>query len=279
MDLPTLNLPAINLPSDVYSLANDDIEQYALDLRSYWDLGDGPISDLTLTMENNGVLVARTTMDADTLDAFSQMSATEKRAYVFLASDKESGVRSRYDAGHECGHLILHPNVKTKDINSKLHHKILETQAFRFASAFHLPASTFTRDLWSPSIDAFISLKERWRVSVGVMIKRCQELELIDEEETRRMWINYVRRGYKKREPLDEKIAIESPRLVRRGFELLVNEGIRTKDQILMDLPFAPGVIEELAGLTRGYLTGRTAEDEVLPVLKAEGNVIQFQRS
>lgn len=158
-------------------------------------------------------------------------------------------------------------------------YKEADAMAFRFASAFHLPASTFTRDLWSPSIDAFISLKERWRVSVGVMIKRCQELELIDEEETRRMWINYVRRGYKKREPLDEKIAIESPRLVRRGFELLVNEGIRTKDQILMDLPFAPGVIEELAGLTRGYLTGRTAEDEVLPVLKAEGNVIQFQRS
>lgn len=280
MDLPQMNLPQLNLPSDIFSLSSDEIEQYALDLRQFWGLGDTPIADLVLTMENNGVIITRATLDAESLDAFSQTSSSDNRVYIFLGSDKASAVRSRLDAAHELAHLLLHRNVQAKDINSKHRHKTIETQAFRFASAFLLPETSFTRDLWSPSIDAFISLKERWRVSVGVMIKRSSEIGLIDEEETKRMWINYTRRGYKKEEPLDKKLRPEEPRLVRRGFELLVNENVKTKDQILLDLPYAPSVIEELAGLPRGYFTGKTVDDEILPKLRIDpsSNVVPFQR-
>lgn len=279
MNLPALNLPLLNIPDDVFSLTGDDIEQYALELREFWGLGEDPIADLVLTMENNGILVTRATLDAETLDAFSQYSSSDGRAYIFLGSDKGSAVRSRLDAAHELAHLLLHKNVKQSDINSKHRYKIIESQAFRFASALLLPASSFLRDLWAPSLDAFLSLKQRWRVSSGVMIKRCQELEIMDDDETKRMWINYTRRGYRKKEPFDDAIKVETPRLVRRGFELLVNEGVKTKDQIQLDLPFAPHIMEELAGLVKGFLTGRTLDDEVTPTLRSSAdNIIQFQR-
>lgn len=281
VDLPYLNLPALNLPEDIFSLTNNEIEQFACDLRQFWGLGDAPIADLILVMENNGIVVSKTKLNADTLDAFSQWSTSDKCAYVILGSDKGSAARSRYDAAHELGHLLFHRNIKLKDINSKQKHKIIESQAFRFASAFLLPEQSFTRDLWSPSIDAFLSLKERWRTSCGVMIKRCSELELIEPEETKRMWINYSRRGYKKLEPLDDKLKSEMPRLLHRSIELLVDENVKTKEQILLDLSFAANDIEELTGLQRGYLSGRTIEEEIMPKLRLleNSNVVPFQKA
>lgn len=283
IDLPEQNLPSFNLPKDIFSLSMDDIEQFAINLREFWGLGEAPIADLVLLMESNGIIVSRIALDAETLDAFSQFSKNDKNAYVILGTDKESAARSRLDAGHELGHLLIHPNVEEKEINSKKKHKIIETQAFRFGSALLLPETQFTRDLWTPSLDAFISLKERYRVSVGMMIKRSHELGLIDADEARRMWINYTRRGYRKKEPLDNKIKVEKPRLLARSIELLINQKVKIKKQLLLDLPFASQDIEELSGLERGYLTGDTIRDEVLPKLKIDSenssNVISFNRS
>jgi Zn-dependent peptidase ImmA (M78 family)/DNA-binding XRE family transcriptional regulator len=270
LDLPTLNLPAFRLPQNILDLTIRQIEELAADCRQFWGLGDGPIPDLVLILENNGVIVTRGRLDAETLDAFSQWSVIDGTPYVFLSSDKASAVRSRLDAAHELSHLLFHRHVTRRQISSAAVHKQIEAQAFRFASAFLLPATSFTRELWAPTLDAFISLKERWKTSVGVMIRRCEELDIIDEQETRRMWINYNRRGYKKVEPLDDRLPVESPRLLRRSFDLLIEAGVKTREQILLDLPFAPTDIEELAGLPRGYLSGLYGDAAAMPRLRDE---------
>jgi hypothetical protein len=64
------------------------------------------------------------------------------------------------------------------------------------------------------------------------MIMRCHELGLIGDEQKQRMWINYTRRKWRANEPLDDSLQIEQPRLLRRCFEMLVNDGIRNKAQI-----------------------------------------------
>ena len=46
-----------------------EIEEIATDVRRFWNLGDGPISNVTLLLENNGAIVTRTEMGADNLDA------------------------------------------------------------------------------------------------------------------------------------------------------------------------------------------------------------------
>jgi Zn-dependent peptidase ImmA (M78 family) len=284
-DFPDVNLPILEYSDEeAANLPHEMIEEIAGQCRQLWGLNDGPIDDVLLQMENNGIIVARTRLDAATLDAFSQW---DYLPYVVLGSDKEAAVRSRYDAAHELGHLILHRKVAAKSVASTDMHGSIERAAFRFAAAFLLPAKAFVNDLWAPTLDAFRSLKDHWKVSIGVMIHRCTDLELISESQARSLWINYNRRGWRREEPLDRELQIEAPRLIRRCFEALVQKGICTKDQILLDLPFASSDIEVLAGLPSGYFDNGFGEVLAMPQLKRSvratpektGKVVPFIRN
>ena len=264
LDFPAVNVPSLRLPKDILSLDEDQIEAAAEETRCFWDIGDGPISEVFLLAENNGIIVSHTDLGNDRLDAFSQWHPGGF-AFIVIGSERDSAVRCRYSAAHEIAHLVLHRNQKNKG-KSDLHSR-LEWQAFRFASALLLPAKSFLSELWAPTLDAFRSLKERWKVSIGVMIKRCEELGVINEKQAQRLWINYSRRGWKKKEPLDESIPREIPRLLRRSFELLIEEGIRTKQQILDDLWYGPNDIEDLMCLPVGFFQ-QAAPSEVTVLLK-----------
>ncbi len=280
VDFPEPNIPNFQLPSDVQQISTDLIEEIATECRRHWKLGTGPIADVVLLLENNGVIVSRGELEAESLDAYSQTPRDSAHPFIFLGSDKASAVRSRHDASHELGHLILHRNVDAKAIKNPVLFKLIETQAHRFASAFNLPAEGFANQLWAPTLDAFLALKPHWKVAVAAMIIRSEQLCILSEEQARRAWINMSRRGWRKQEPLDDRLESERPSLLRRSFELLVNEGIKTADQIVTDLALNPSDIESLACLEEGYLTEKAPEILAMPQLKEElrssGNVIRF---
>ena len=117
-----------------------------------------------------------------------------------------------------------------------------------------LPSTEFSNDLWAPTLDGMLALKERWRVSVGAMIKRCEALAIVDDNGARRLWINYNRRAWRKSEPFDGKLEKERPRLLRRSINQLLSEGEQTVSQILSALPLAARDIEELCDLDNGTL-------------------------
>ena len=268
LDFPSVSLPSFSLPDNILDLSEERIEDLASECRLFWGLNDGPLSEVLLLFENNGVIVSCVDLETKTLDAFSQWHRADGDVpYIVLDTGKRSTVRCRYNAVHELGHLVLHSSVRAQGLPER--HKQLEKQAFRFASAFLLPTQSFMAELWAPTLDSFRSLKERWKVSIGVMIKRCEELGVINEIQAQRLWVNYSRRGWRKNEPLDDMIPQENPRLLRRSFELLIEERIKTRSQILLDLPYSSSDIEELAGLPFGYFNREfSAEIAILPKLK-----------
>ncbi len=98
VSLPKVNLPVLNIPSNPLKLGNDEIENIAIEVRRGWGLGDGPISNTVLLIENNGFIVTRMDLGSPTLDAFSTFpSVIDKTPYVILGADKQSAVRSRFD--------------------------------------------------------------------------------------------------------------------------------------------------------------------------------------
>src|SRR6185503_19305295 len=56
--------------------------------------------------------------------------------------------------------------------------------------------------------------------------------------------------------------------LLRRSFDLLIQQRIKTRDQIRLDLPYSVGDVEELAALPRGFLTGDILELPVSPKIR-----------
>lgn len=275
-DFPALNLPELDMPDDHRDIHPRQIEFFAEQLRAHWRLGDGPVTNMVRTLESNGIAVWRTPFEARTLDAFSEYRLPHP--LIVLSSDKQNYYRSRFDAAHELGHLVLHRNIDQSLLRKSSDFKFIESQAHRFAGAFLLPAIAYSNEVWSPTIDAFRALKPRWNASIGFQIRRCHDLDIVDEQQSKRLWINLSRRGWRKQEPLDETMDAEKPNLIRRSIEMLVGEGVKTKEQVSADLCLAASDIEKLGELSPGFLGGQP--DVGLPKLKRQGDrVVRFSRS
>lgn len=285
VEFPAPEFPDANC--DPLRLNDDDIENIAGQVRREFGIPGAPVPNLIVLLENRGAIVSRPTMGTETVDAFSEWSHDEGRPYLVLNSDKDSAVRSRYDAAHELGHQVLHRHVPMiQMLASKDFYKLLEGQAHRFAGAFLLPEKEFSDDLFFPTLSEFQRLKAKWGVAMAAMLKRCQHLELLPEDEVTRLWIAIGRNGWRKREPLDDEIEPEQPRLLRDSFEIIINEGARTRAEIRSSLCFAERDIEDLSGLPEGFLADpqpgvvvalKNTEARSLGSGNSTGNVIPFR--
>src|SRR5690606_15276858 len=151
----------------------------------------------------SGVIVAASPTGSEHLEAVSEIDE-RGRPSVFLGTDKGIRARSRFDAAHELGHLILHRNLDRRTLNRAAEFKLIEDQAHAFAGAFLMPAMAVSGELWAATLDGFRAVKPRWNASIAAMIYRCRSLRMISESEERRLWINLNRRGWRQFEPLDD---------------------------------------------------------------------------
>lgn len=284
VDLPEVNVPHLDV-CDHREIRDEDIERMANECRRAWDLGTGPIADILLVLENAGIVVVQEEVGAAQMDGLSNWSAQDERPYMLIAQDKATCVRSRMDAAHELGHLVLHRHLVPKILNKKADFKEIERQAFAFGGAFLMPAESFASEIMSPSLNTFAALKERWKVSIGAMIMRCANINMLSDEYQRRLWKHYSARGWRKKEPLDDVLEQEHPRLLSRSVQLLIEENVRSREALLNDFRLHASDVEALCGLPRGYMGTRTADVVTLPTLKRStgpsqggGSVVPFNR-
>lgn len=252
-----IHLPDVEIPSvgeDWRSLGVHQIEEAAASLRTSWGLGQGPISNVVWLLENHGIVMVRDEIGDRTLDAHGRW--IDGRPIVFVSADKESAARSRFDAAHELAHLVLHRNVSPDDVRNSALLKRIERQANRFAGAFLLPAESFADEVGVVSMDALVALKPRWRVSVAAMIQRARSLRLITEERATSLFKQRSARGWTRREPYDDQILPERPRLLARAIEMIVGERLAGPDDFVAAVGLSRSDVERLAGLADGFLSG-----------------------
>jgi Zn-dependent peptidase ImmA (M78 family)/transcriptional regulator with XRE-family HTH domain len=254
-DFPALNIPEIAVP-DLESVDEDFLRSAAAEIRAHWDIRPGPMPDVIEKLESNGILVSRIHVGAEKLDAFSQWSDEFHVPFIMLSRDKASATRQRFDALHELAHVVLHRHVPQRRLNDRAFYTMLEHQADKLAGFLLLPEKEFSDELFSPSLDGFLTLKERWGASVGAMIMRCRAMDILSEDSARTMWINYNRRGWRTGEPLDGKMEKERPYMLRRAFEKLIEAKVQSPSDILTALPFPALDLEEITDLEPGTLSG-----------------------
>jgi Zn-dependent peptidase ImmA (M78 family)/transcriptional regulator with XRE-family HTH domain len=256
------NFPVVSIPSfepksaDTNRYEEEEIEDIAERVRDHFSLGLGPISNVVRLMESVGIVMCRLEMEGESVEAFSYWSGA--RPFVFLASDKESGARARYDAAHELGHLVLHRWVGADELDDKDKLKEIEREADRFAGAFLLPRKSFPNEVYSPRLGAFIEL-----------IYRCKNLGLFDEQQVTNLYKQISFKKWRKNEPLDgpEGLPLESPILLKKIASLVVDSGRMRADEIKVALGYSASVIEKLLGLPLGAL-GQGVEIDFQPSLK-----------
>jgi Zn-dependent peptidase ImmA (M78 family)/transcriptional regulator with XRE-family HTH domain len=286
LDMPELNVPQpkeLGVPDNPEEITVDDIERIAMHCREFWGMGYFPIENITTLLENNGIFVTAGLTHSDKLDAFSNISEYDGSFHIFLGLDKNSVARSRYDAAHELGHLVLHSHLANRSVNDRTH-ALIEDQANRFAGAFLMPKYPFANEVWMLSIEAFKVLKKDWKASVGAIIKRCDDLGLFVEDEARlrQLWIKY-RKDWRNIEA--DVLSAEPPQLTKRSIDVLLESGIISKQQILHELPFSQNDIESLLNLPPDYLSEDFGELRHFPQIKQDlvsgqtgsGHVFSFE--
>jgi Zn-dependent peptidase ImmA (M78 family)/transcriptional regulator with XRE-family HTH domain len=221
--LPT---PSVPLFDDVqhngqYSL--NQVEYLASRTRRYWNLGDGPINNMVALLEYHGIIVCRFEIGSQKIDAFSCWA--DGRPYVILGSDKSSAVRSRFDAAHELGHLVLHRDISEDDLESKSIRDRIEREANWFAGAFLLPRGSLFREFYSTRANHLKGLKQRWLVSMQAIAHRAKDIGAIDENQYVAFRIQMTKRKELSKEPLDDVIPVERPGLLFNAWKKLIEKG------------------------------------------------------
>jgi Zn-dependent peptidase ImmA (M78 family)/DNA-binding XRE family transcriptional regulator len=267
-----VNFPAVDIleatprnNTERYSL--EEIESVAEACRQSWGLGVGPISNVLSLLESKGIVICRYEMENEKIDAFSFWNGN--RPFIFMASDKESVTRHRYDLAHELGHLILHKWVEMEELKVPKILKCIEAEADTFAGAFLLPQRSFPNEVYTSRLDAFIELKKHWRVSIQSMIYRCRDLDIIDDDQFTNLYKQISFRKWRTKEPLDDPsvMPLEQPKLLRRAVELILNGKRKHSDEVLADLNFSSELIEDFCNLPRGMFN-KEACDIFDPSLK-----------
>jgi Zn-dependent peptidase ImmA (M78 family)/transcriptional regulator with XRE-family HTH domain len=235
------SLPDVNVPS----MYGESPEAAAQMLRVHWGIGEKSVRNMVHLLEAQGVRVFSLAENADEVDAFSLWKG--QRPFVFLNTLK-SAERSRFDAAHELGHLVLHGHGAPSGQEA-------EKEAHAFAAAFLMPrASVLAATPRYITLPHLVELKQKWAVSVGALARRYKDLGKVSEWNYRMLCIEIAEKGYHRKEP--NSIQRETSRIWEKIFSALRNEGV-WKEHIARDLAIPVSEIEKLVwGLvTQGVST------------------------
>ena len=242
LDFPILNIIQES-PKD-----ENDIERIAMKLREYWNLGLEPIKNLINLLEKEGIIITSFNTNASDIDAFSKKFKIDNEEYycMVLGNDKKSAVRRQFCAAHELGHIIMHDwNEDLEEISNEEFRR-REKEANYFAAAFLMPKETFLKDLiYEKKLDYYIELKKRWRVSISAMIMRAYNLKVLNENQYQYLIKKITYNGWRNEEPLDDIIQKEEPKLFKKSIDILVENSILSKSEILHALTDETGLQRE----------------------------------
>lgn len=211
--------------ADIPDLRGVDPETAAESVRTEWGLGYRPVSNAVHLLEAHGVRVFSLVQDTVEVDAYSAW--TDLGPMVFLNTMK-SAERSRMDAAHELGHLVLHRGHGAPRGRSEEH------EADLFASAFLMPRPSVLAGIpRTTNLDLLVQAKKTWGVSVAALVYRMHQVGLLTEWQYRTTFKELSSRGYRRREP--EERPRETSQMLKKVFESLANEGV-SKHQIAREL-------------------------------------------
>ncbi|MCR1138578.1 helix-turn-helix domain-containing protein [Clostridium botulinum] len=273
-----IEFPKLNLPEFEEDLS---IEEKAIKLREYWNLGEEPIKDIIYVLEKNGIVVTAMKTESKEVDAFTQQQIINGNQYfiIVLGNDKGSAVRRQFSAAHELAHIVIHDGFMNLEELTNEEIRSMENEAHAFAAAFLLPQSSFIKDIsaYPTNLDYYKQLKKKWRTSISAMLVRANHLGVLNYNSYQNMMKKMSKLGWRKEEPLDDTLIMSKPTVLRRAISILIDNDILNEDEIMIELSrkelsLPRKEVENLLGLDEGILAPKQNEPSIkvieMPVKK-----------
>lgn len=249
-----IKFPKMNLPNNLNR--NDDIETLASKLREHWNLKNGPIGNMVTLLEINGIVISNINIDKKGAMSFTQKQSVDKvsRYLISLGNDKKSATIRNFDLAYELAYIVANEaNIQLKKFSKD-----------EFACAFLLPRNEFLNDLDNvEELDDYINLKKKWIVPISAMILRAYDLGKINYKKYMYLMKEMDKKGWLKKEPLDENIKATSPVLLKKSVDMLMDNSIMNSKTLVDNLSncglsIYPEEIELLLGLKEGKLANKS---------------------
>ncbi|MFA4980111.1 MAG: XRE family transcriptional regulator [Sphingobacterium sp.] len=214
------------LPWNQLSISSlEDTEKHANEIRMLWELGASPISNVVGTFEEHQLCILSIEADEkfDGISALGRDTSGNILAGALVTRHGVSGERQRLNLTHELGHSVL-----------KIPSNIDEEQAaFRFASAFLVPAERLIKEVGAKRsyvhISELLILKEQFGISLQALLRRMRDLGIINDTYYRRWCVYISKQGWKKQEP--DELERETPQWLKRNLSRLVGEGAINQEE------------------------------------------------
>lgn len=220
------------------------IEKISLLIRKKIDLGKGPLLNLTGFLESLGIFIIFTNLESEKIDAYTVI--LDNKPIMLINSQRTSSSRIRFNLAHEFAHILLHIEYMKKYEKGPKYFRI-EEEANYFAGCFLVPEKGLIEDMTSISLQHFIILKSHWHVSIAALIYRANQCGFISNTHTLHLRQQISRNKWRTKEPLDDEIAIEEPKLMEQALDLYSD--LKQKDAISVlanNLRLFPDFIIEL---------------------------------
>jgi Zn-dependent peptidase ImmA (M78 family)/transcriptional regulator with XRE-family HTH domain len=154
----------------------ENAEEAARSIRNAWNLGGGPIPNITELLEERGIKVFKLSLPGS-VDGLScrvrQVSGDD--VPVLVCSTGKTLERQRFTIAHELGHFVL-------DIPSTVRE---EKACHRFAGAFLVPKDELYREVgrrrYNFGVAELIEIKHIFGISAAALVMRMRDLEIITE--------------------------------------------------------------------------------------------------
>lgn len=166
--------------------------------------------------------------------AIDGMAAMFGDEHVVVTNSNTPNDRARMNLGHEAFH------VATGDcVGGGAEDKATEKRANLGASHFLMTQSQLESAFKGQSMVRLVQFKERFGISLAAMIYRASESGIISESVSKWLWIEFSRRGCRKKEPG----RVRPDRATR--FEQLLEEAIASEKYTWSDLAKLTGLRED----------------------------------
>ncbi|MCA9734943.1 ImmA/IrrE family metallo-endopeptidase [candidate division KSB1 bacterium] len=196
-------------------------KEIANKLRQFWRLPEGPLENLTNIIESAGIFVLHLDLYNNQFDGLRFMA--DPNIPIIAINKNVPPDRMRFTLAHELGHLIMH----------KILTKSAEAEAHEFASEFLVPTDQIEFPNRRLNLSHFADLKRYWKISMAALITKAKEQKKISERQYQYLYAQLNQLGYRMREPAELDPPIESPKLLKKIFELYNIELGYSRDELI----------------------------------------------
>ena len=124
-----------------------------------------------------------------------------------------------------------------------------------------MPKENFIQDLKMVNdLEDYVELKKKWIVPISAIILRSYQLGEISYKKYMYLMNEMDKKGWLKKEPLEENIKATSPMLLKKSIDVLIDNNIISKASLVMNLSnwglhLNQDEVEVLLGFKEGKLT------------------------